>query len=75
MLIDPRENPTRSHSTAKAHQVSTARAALQIDVPGRTVRRWCQRFALGQLVAGRRVLGPDDVQLLRKVRDQAAALA
>lgn len=71
MLLDPRSNPTRQ----PAVHVSTGRAAVQIDVPGRTVRRWCKRFALGQLIAGRRVLGPDDVQLLRKVRDQAASIA
>lgn len=51
--------------------VSTHQASQTLRVPGRTVRRWVQQRGLGMMVAGRRVLTSDDVQLLKMMRDGA----
>jgi hypothetical protein len=44
-------------------------------VPERTVRRWCQRHQLGQVVQGRRILTAADIDQLRQIMQDRAAAA
>lgn len=56
----------------QAALLSTDQASRRLRVPGRTVRRWVQQRRLGVMVAGRRVLSPDDVRQLQLHRDGLA---
>lgn len=49
--------------------VGTHQAARQLRIPSRTLRRWVQQRRLGMLVAGRTVLTPEDMRMLRMLRD------
>lgn len=53
----------------------THTAAAIVGVPERTVRRWCQRHQLGQVVQGRRILTAADIDQLRQVMHDRAAAA
>lgn len=64
-----RARPFVRTSARQPALIGTDQAAMQLDVPGRTVRRWVQQRNLGTMVAGRRVLSSADVQLLQQVRD------
>lgn len=45
--------------------------ARQIGVPDRTVRRWCQRQQIGQIVLGRRLLTRQDVERIKTLHRQS----
>jgi hypothetical protein len=61
----------RARSPRKPILISTTQASAALEVPGRTIRRWVKDHGLGQMVAGRRLLSPSDVQQLRVMQDQA----
>lgn len=52
----------------------TQYVARQLKVPGRTVRRWCQRQGIGQMVLGRRVLTAADIERLRELQQASMVL-
>jgi hypothetical protein len=63
--------PFKRSSSRQPSLVGTDQASRTLKVPGRTVRRWVQQRGLGLLVAGRRVLTPEDLRLLQLLRDRA----
>jgi hypothetical protein len=49
--------------------IGTDTASSQLQVPGRTLRRWVKERDLGTMIGGRRVLTPADVAMLEQLRD------
>lgn len=67
----PRSKPSPSVSIL----AGTHAAAAIVGVPERTVRRWCQRHSVGQVVQGRRILTAADIDQLRQIMCDRAAVA
>ena len=60
-----------TRSARRPQLIGTVQASTDLEVPGRTIRRWVKDKGLGQMVAGRRLLSPSDVRALRTLRDHA----
>jgi hypothetical protein len=67
--------PANRVATSTCVLAGTHTAAAQVGVPERTVRRWCQRHQLGQVVQGRRILTAADIDHLRRIMHDRAAAA
>jgi hypothetical protein len=69
MVSASKSRPFKRSSSRQPSLTSTFEASQTLKIPGRTLRRWTQQRGLGLMVAGRRLLMPEDLRLLELLRD------